>query len=87
MQRAEAEARATLAANGWAQERSAYGQLFSSRMIPGGSPEELRWLTELQQVSASPENAVRVMEAFSRIDVRGPVPEGDRANARAAQPG
>ena len=30
----------------------------------------MEWFNELQRISASPENAARLMEEFSRIDVR-----------------
>lgn len=60
---------------GWGRDIPAYRQLFSSIYIPGATPEQSRSWTELQRVSASPENAARLVEAFGDIDVRDLLPQ------------
>ena len=60
---------------GWGRDIPAYRQLFSSIYIPGGTPEQSHSWTELQRVSASPENAARLLEAFGDIDVRNLLPD------------
>jgi pimeloyl-ACP methyl ester carboxylesterase/DNA-binding winged helix-turn-helix (wHTH) protein len=55
---------------GWGRNNPAFRQIFTTRFIPDPQPEHLEWFNELQQISASPENAARFMEEFSRIDVR-----------------
>ncbi len=72
--RAEAAALATLARQGWGKG-GAFGQMFSARMIPRGTPEQVEWLTELQRVSTSTENAVRFREAFSDVNVEHLMPD------------
>ena len=55
---------------GWGKDHAAFRQVFTSLFIPDGSPEQAEWFNELQRVSATPENAARMLEAFDLIDVR-----------------
>jgi pimeloyl-ACP methyl ester carboxylesterase/DNA-binding CsgD family transcriptional regulator len=55
---------------GWGRENPAFRQVFTSRFIPGGSLEQLRWFNELQRATASPENAARLFTTLTTIDVR-----------------
>jgi len=68
--REQREAVITLARMGWGQDNPVYRQIFSQTFIPSASPEELDWFNTFQRRTASPSNAVRFLEAFSRIDVR-----------------
>jgi len=64
-----AQALITLMTQGWGQENPAYRQIFTSRFIPDATPEQARWFNELQRMTASPENAVRLRRAINVIDV------------------
>jgi pimeloyl-ACP methyl ester carboxylesterase len=55
---------------GWGQNNPTFQQLFTTRFIPDAGAAEMAWFNDLQRVSTSPENAARLMEAFSRLDVR-----------------
>lgn len=69
----QAEARAALVnltRLGWGQDNPTFRELFTRRFIPDAGPEEMTWFSDLQRVSTSPENAARLMEAFSVLDVR-----------------
>jgi DNA-binding winged helix-turn-helix (wHTH) protein/pimeloyl-ACP methyl ester carboxylesterase len=55
---------------GWGQNNRAFRELFTRRFIPDASATEMEWFNDLQRVSTSPENAARMMDAFSHIDVR-----------------
>jgi pimeloyl-ACP methyl ester carboxylesterase/DNA-binding winged helix-turn-helix (wHTH) protein len=69
---AEAEmARAFLAIlrHGWGDERSAFMKAFSSVFFPNGSPQQIKWLVDLQRIATSPENAARIRNACDDIDV------------------
>ena len=55
---------------GWGRNNPAFRQIFTTRFIPDAGPAEMEWFNDLQRVSASPENAARLMEEFSRVDVR-----------------
>jgi pimeloyl-ACP methyl ester carboxylesterase len=56
---------------GWGQDHPAFRQVFTTLFIPDADREQTDWFNELQRVSATPENAARMLEAFDRIDVRG----------------
>jgi pimeloyl-ACP methyl ester carboxylesterase/DNA-binding winged helix-turn-helix (wHTH) protein len=71
---AEADALITLVRTGWGQENPAFRQIFTSQFIPGGSAEQVQWFNNLQRVTASPENAVRIMETMGNIDVTALLP-------------
>ena len=60
--------------DGWGRDTPAFRQVFASLYVPGATPEETRWWSDLQRISTSPENAVRLMEAFASIDVRELLP-------------
>jgi DNA-binding winged helix-turn-helix (wHTH) protein/alpha-beta hydrolase superfamily lysophospholipase len=55
---------------GWGQKNPTFRQLFTSRFIPDAGAAEMEWFSDLQRVSTSPENAARLMDAFSYLDVR-----------------
>jgi DNA-binding winged helix-turn-helix (wHTH) protein/pimeloyl-ACP methyl ester carboxylesterase len=63
------EAMKTLIADGWGRHNSPIRQFLTSTFLPDGTPEQWAWFTELQRVSSSPENAVRLLTAISDIDV------------------
>jgi pimeloyl-ACP methyl ester carboxylesterase len=66
-----AEAMLTLMKHGWGQENPAFRQTFTTRFIPGGSTEEMQWMNDLQRMTTSPENAVRLRRATENIDITG----------------
>ncbi len=55
---------------GWGQNNPAFRQLFTTRFMPDAGASEMEWFNDLQRLSASPENAARLMDTFSRLDVR-----------------
>jgi pimeloyl-ACP methyl ester carboxylesterase len=72
---AQREALITLVRHGWGQDNPAFRQVFTSRFVPGATREEMKWFNDLQRVSASPENAIRLIKAFSTIDVANLLPQ------------
>ena len=66
-----------LAKQGWGRPESAFARMFSDRMIPGGTPEQQSWLTDLQRVSTNAENALRFMQTNSTIDIVDKLPHVD----------
>jgi pimeloyl-ACP methyl ester carboxylesterase len=71
---ARREALQTLILHGWGQDNPAFRQVFTSGFIPDGTPEQVRWMNELMRVSTSPQNAIRLQEAMSRVDIRDRLP-------------
>ena len=59
----------TLMRLGWGQENPAFRHIFTSLFIPGGSVEQMKWFDDLQRVTTSAENAVRIRGAMNNIDV------------------
>jgi len=72
---AKREAMLTLVREGWGQENPAFRQVFTSWYIPDGSIEQWRWWNDLQRISTSPENAVRLMVDLGNIDVSDLLPQ------------
>jgi len=66
----EYEAQIKLTQLGWGRDNPAYRQMFTSQFIPEATPEQARWFNELQRICTSPENAVRFLSEFGKIDVR-----------------
>jgi DNA-binding SARP family transcriptional activator/pimeloyl-ACP methyl ester carboxylesterase len=56
--------------HGWGQDNPAFRQVFTSLFIPDGSAEQIRWFNDLQRMTISPRNAVRLNEVFGSIDIR-----------------
>ncbi len=65
----QSDALLTLMRQGWGQENPAFRQIFTSLFLPGGSAEQMQWFNDLQRVTTSPENAVRIRQAVDEIDV------------------
>lgn len=53
----------------WGQKNAAVRQMWTTRLIPDGRPEQLRWLNDLQQRAASGGAAVRAFRAALAVDV------------------
>jgi DNA-binding SARP family transcriptional activator/pimeloyl-ACP methyl ester carboxylesterase len=60
----------TLMRTGWGHDNPAFRQIFTSLFFPGATLDQVHFFNELQRVSATPENAVRLREATGLIDVR-----------------
>ncbi|HSJ07642.1 MAG TPA: alpha/beta fold hydrolase [Longimicrobiales bacterium] len=69
-ERAEAEMVIRLMPHGWARDNPAFRQFFASVFLPEGTPEQMRWFSDLQRVTTSPDNAVRLRTTAGNIDVR-----------------
>jgi pimeloyl-ACP methyl ester carboxylesterase/DNA-binding CsgD family transcriptional regulator len=54
---------------GWGKDNPAFRQVFTSRFIPGGTDEQIDWFNDLCRKTTSPENAARLLESRSTIDV------------------
>ena len=67
--REEAETLVTLIRLGWGRDNPAFRQVFTSQFIPDGTREQHQWFNDLERISASPENAVSIVEALYQIDV------------------
>lgn len=66
---AQSEAFKTLMRQGWGKEASVFRRMFASLYLPDATDEQIRFWTDMQRVSTSPENAVRLRDAIDGIDV------------------
>lgn len=66
--RREAEVMEQLIEIGWGRENPAFRQVFATLLMPEAKPEQMAWLTELQHVSATAENAARIERASHGAD-------------------
>jgi pimeloyl-ACP methyl ester carboxylesterase/DNA-binding SARP family transcriptional activator len=69
------EAMIALTRVGWGRDIPAFRQLFTSLFFPDAAVGDMEWFNELQRLSASAENAIRLQEAFGLIDVREYLPQ------------
>jgi pimeloyl-ACP methyl ester carboxylesterase len=67
---ANVEAMKVLMAHGWGGESSAFRQMFATLMLPGATSQQWDAFDAMQRATTSPENAVRLIESFGRMDVR-----------------
>lgn len=63
------DAMLTLMRAGWGQENPAFRQVFTSNFVPGGSAEQVDWFNNLQRITTSPANAVRIRSVSDMLDV------------------
>lgn len=68
-ERLEAETVVNLIRLGWGRDNPAFRQVFTHQFIPGGTPAQHQWWSELERLTATPENATRTLEAFHQVDV------------------
>jgi class 3 adenylate cyclase/pimeloyl-ACP methyl ester carboxylesterase len=71
---AELEAQLKIVQAGWGRDDASYRKMFAMQFIPGASAAQIDSLSELQRVSATPEDAVRIIRTFFEIDVENSVP-------------
>ena len=72
---AQREALITMMRHGWGGDNPAFHELFTALFVPGGTPEQHQWFRDLQRVTISAENAVRLARMFGEIDVAELLPK------------
>jgi pimeloyl-ACP methyl ester carboxylesterase/DNA-binding winged helix-turn-helix (wHTH) protein len=71
----QADAFDTLMREGWGRENPAFRQMWTSLFVPGGTAEQMQWYNDLQRITTSPENALRIRRASDEIDVTSLLPQ------------
>ncbi len=69
------QAQLTLVRLGWGQDNPAFRQLWTSLYAPDATPEQAQSFNDLQRISTSPENAVKLLTEMGRIDVVDLLPQ------------
>jgi hypothetical protein len=60
---------------GWGKDNPSFRQLFTSRFIPEGTPEQMAWFNELCRKTVVPEMAADLLQARGEPDVVGLLPQ------------
>ena len=60
-----------LARIGWGGENPTFRQLFTSRFIPGGTPQQLQWFNDLCRKTTTGEVAANILESRAKVDITG----------------
>jgi DNA-binding winged helix-turn-helix (wHTH) protein/pimeloyl-ACP methyl ester carboxylesterase len=60
---------------GWGKENPAFRQFFTSLFFPDGTPEQMQWFNDLQRMTTSTENAMRIMRATGDLDISDLLPQ------------
>ena len=63
------DAVATLIRQGWGRDNPACRQFFTSLFMPGATAEQMQSFNDMQRMTTSPENAVRLRRVVDDIDV------------------
>lgn len=63
------QAMADLVSVTWGNDNPAFRQVFTSRFIPGGSPEQLRWFNDLCRKTTSGEVVAGILQARATVDI------------------
>jgi pimeloyl-ACP methyl ester carboxylesterase len=71
----QADTLISLIRQGWGSDNPAFRQFFTSLFLPDGNPEQMQWFNDLQRITTSPENAVRIMQATGQVDVSDLLPQ------------
>ncbi len=61
--------------HGWGQENPAFRQLFTSLFMPDASHEQMAWFNDLQRLTTSPDNAVRIRSVRGDADITPLLPQ------------
>ena len=59
---------------GWGHDNPAFRLFFAARFLPEGTAEQMRWFSDLQRVTTTPETGSRLLTTASMIDVTELVP-------------
>ncbi|HEX3230470.1 MAG TPA: alpha/beta fold hydrolase [Pyrinomonadaceae bacterium] len=69
------QAQLTLVRLGWGRDNPAFRQLWTSLYAPDATPEQAQSFNDLQRISTSPENAVKLLTEMGNIDVVDLLPQ------------
>ncbi|HEX9071810.1 MAG TPA: alpha/beta fold hydrolase [Pseudolabrys sp.] len=65
----------SLMQHGWGDEHSAFMRAFSSLFIPNGTAEQNKWFADLQRMTTTAANGIRIRMAWHDIDVAELLPK------------
>ena len=54
---------------GWGYDNPAFRMFFAARFLPEGTAEQIRWFSDLQRITTSPQMGARLLDTAATIDV------------------
>jgi pimeloyl-ACP methyl ester carboxylesterase len=69
------QAMVDLARVAWGQDNPTFRQVFTSRFIPGGSPEQLQWFNDLCLKATSGQKVAALLQARAVVDIAPLLPQ------------
>lgn len=69
------QAQLTLVKLGWGKDNPAFRQLWTTLYAPDATPQQAQFFNDLQRISTSPQNAVRLLTEMGNIDVVDLLPQ------------
>lgn len=60
--------------HGWGKDTPAFRQMWTTLFMPDADTGDMDWMNELQRITASPENAVRMLSEFPKINILDVLP-------------
>lgn len=69
------EAMLAMIRHGWGKDTPAFRQMWTSLFLPDANSADMDWMNELQRITASPENAVRMLSEFPKVDIVDVLPK------------
>jgi pimeloyl-ACP methyl ester carboxylesterase/DNA-binding CsgD family transcriptional regulator len=69
------QAMVDLARVAWGEDNPTFRQVFTSRFIPGGTPEQLQWFNDLCLKTASGQVVAELLHARARVDIAASLAE------------
>jgi len=71
----EAETMLKLVELGWGRDNPAFRQVYTALLIPDSRAEQYSWFLDVQRMTISAQNVVRLMHALDRIDISALLPD------------
>lgn len=71
----EAETMLKLIELGWGRDNPAFRQVYTALLIPDSKPEQYSWFIDMQRMTISPQNVVRLMRELDLIDISDLLPD------------
>jgi DNA-binding SARP family transcriptional activator/pimeloyl-ACP methyl ester carboxylesterase len=65
----QTQAMMTLVGIGWGKDNPAFRQMFTSMFMPDAPPENQAWFNELQRITTTGQNAIKLLRATGNVDI------------------
>ena len=60
---------------GWGRDNPAFRQVYTTLLIPDSRPEQYSWFLDMQRMTISAQNVVRLMRTLDQVDIAALLPD------------